>query len=1705
MKKTMKILFGMVFMLMCGLYLQPHTPAKAGCYYQQTHTTYSNTDFKPEHIKVSNAKVWRYETSLARAVTKAQAGTTIYINGGNAVNDTQVIFNKNLTIRGLKSNLSWKTNSGDGFIQSKNCDNTGYEWVHIESEPFQNMSSLYFTYSELGSANIQLKADASRGTGDAGKKTRFGSDKLDPASEATSNVYGASLMVNKNYTLNLRDVLVSGMCGSSNNPSTLLMLNGGNCNLENVRFENNNWYTFQGKKGYDKITTAANGQVSAGIGNPGGAITVIEGGKCTVRRVGIFNCHSYMTGGGVHVSGSGSKLQLLNGESSSNKSIFEIKDCSGSSGGALSAISGGEIELIGGSNVECNFSRNYVEPAAYDANENKGGNAVGYSANSIHVGSGSKISIGYNGTSFEIAEGGKSNTSYGSLTSAQYAQIGIPDSGNIVVKGTFITDGGTYIHDGDGAVAGEVYVTGENAVWKYGRNGTTTCIRKASGEASNYSMSLRKQGKPVCYKTNLTNGTICSVIKNDKGSIQKEHANSKLLVKAGINTSNCPNPRTIVYLRNGAGSHFQGSLEKSNSSNTRPFIVGSGASTDSGCSATMENMMVSGFTAGTREEDLLVSNGSSLYLTGTLNTIKSDVTSAAGAQTMIWSSTNFDNHYVQNYGETSLGNTTSQAVISNAKLDSYGSTDKLQAWSEYETYLNNNPHTGLLSFFNNETVGCQLRLFGGVVKFLNAGQYNTLGRLDYDSGAVFMCGDNIKMESDLSLNGDSANLTVKNCRGTTGYRKNVVNKKGLVELADKGKIVTLVNGSKVEIQDADCRVSELSNCGFGKVYQKNGHVTKLYNGRYKSVDDKSTQSDTSFYYHSGGSIDPDGVTPASFTNYGRYYGGSKECKDVTGVKVLAPVVNYNVMRLGNAKAPSSVTTQIGETGKRNSVINHGTIRNIRGKIYASFLSNYDTVYNQNPEEPENVACIINCEDDINNNEGEIKSYSGIIKANKFTNKATTLIRGTSFSVPEIVNEKNASFHVLNPLLPEQTTRLTSPVENKGTLTMDNEVTDASSDLKPSLDKITGSGTIKLNSSDVENSGAIHRAMEVTIENDNPDKVTSENKKLEFNKGYADPSLYWETSGNLELGPGVTIPKGIKNNHTIKVTYGTIFDNASNLSRTLPTKVKAVENNGTFSSVENTKILLTGEDQDGSLYTNVGKTTTLKGAIVSDKNKVQIVNQSGATTKLMHSGLTGSETDSGYKGQVVNNGGSVVLGAKGSEEFRVNNTNINFSSISNNGGTTTIKNGGVSEGSVIDAVYVSDGQVVLDDTDADMLYNKKIQVTLDDSKGTWKEGKPAILDNSTITKYMLNLDRYANDTLVCKLKVPFSKISNGDRLKNWSQYISASKNRLEIEKRSKSDTENCYTLSTHREKDTLPEDDTVYLTLLDNTPPEITFDGSKNKYVEVDCRAGSHSTEYLPLQVKDDITGVKWVKVEVTNTDSGEKRTKTFSLNSELTPSIPEESILSLHNDDEKESFGNLKVKVTAEDAAGNQESASKEVMAGRISIVIEDKFKDSQSQSGNPYCYWNFIKVGEDEYKENIGAWLAGDQKWLTVKLEGFWDKVSFGYKNTQGVIEMKDVMDNPNQWDVEKSSYKTINGKKNGKHVALTVPLKAKHKDLNFTGTIVTEKEGAHGKDKKTFTYELNTLKKVSIENSIEKRILQQNTQLPDGRWTDGLQIFPK
>lgn len=197
------------------------------------------------------------------------------------------------------------------------------------------------------------------------------------------------------------------------------------------------------------------------------------------------------------------------------------------------------------------------------------------------------------------------------------------------------------------------------------------------------------------------------------------------------------------------------------------------------------------------------------------------------------------------------------------------------------------------------------------------------------------------------------------------------------------------------------------------------------------------------------------------------------------------------------------------------------------------------------------------------------------------------------------------------------------------------------------------------------------------------------------------------------------------------------------------------------------------------------------------------------------------------------------------------------------------------------------------------------------------------------------------------------------------------------------------------------------------------------------------------------------------------------------------------------------ISVTATDAAGNTDTKTRTVMAGRITAEIYDKFEDSQSQSGNDKTYWNFMPLhnSEDEYIENVGSWLAGDQKWMKLTLEGFWDSAKVTLENDQGIVDLSGY--DPS-YTVEKTSYKTINGKVNGKQTELTLPLKAKHKDLTYTGVITTKKAGTDGmKDEKKFTFTFFSSKKKTVENSIEKRILQQGTQLEDGTYTDGFNTY--
>ena len=1641
MKNMIKSILIFSLFLVAGMAVAP-TTSKAGCYYQKKIGCYKQSPSSPSN-QWGYYDVWVYSDGLKEAIENVINGGKIYYisTHGSKELPMQTFVNKTVDIIGTQS-LQWDDPSTGWYSDSGYGNKNG--------SYHQGVKNVQTYTGELKNGMPEL---CMKGTNQKYRTT----DKLATDSNRYQNVYGVSLIVQGNVTIS--GIKFTGMCGAYNNPCSLLMVNNGAvCNLLNVWVADNDWYTYQGKKASD-ISTEATEQRD-GIGNPGGGITVY-GGTCTVGNVKISNCHGYFSGGGVHVGHGG---QIKNAD---NRTL-EIVNCSASSGGGMSAVSGGKIYLWA-TGATVSIHNNYIEKHAYQAYNPQSN--LGYTAGNIHIGGGSYCRLGCSGSTYQIYNGGVESA-------YTYAEAGSGDVGNIVCKGELVTDHDTYIYDGDGVCAAEVYVTAAGT-WTYGNNGTITTIGMPNGQysESNVWKHYDKCGASGSFSTN----SICSVLLNAGGTIHGNYSNSILNMNVSLGNSSSIHPWRILYNKDKGSLAYRGTIKSNESgiSDIKSIACNTGAET------TITNAYVQAEAGEVRNEG----SGSTIFTFET-NTFAGGLETKKGASTYIRGTMlDCQGAYVANWGHTRIGSYSGgqKPKVQNAILHNYSGSgqtyaNKRSQGNDYQSYYTSYPANGSMVFENNTTSGCRLTQYGGYVRLEQAGAFNDRNTsITIQEGSLHMDGDDIQIDAPIDVDGSYANLHISNYRSRyeESYPKKAVNTTGRIELDGKGQAANIMSQDVVDLGSPNCRVTNLINCGFGKIYHRYGAVTKVYNGKYQTATNTSSgTTNESQYYQSYGTVNTDGYNPSYVYNYANYHVGDESCETRPSAKILATVVNSKTgtMTIGTSSASSS----IGEAENRKNITNEGNIDNRNGKIYAATIQNkiFGHIYNQSKVDTEVTNVRIDAGTKIVN-DGSICSYAGTISSVSYENRGTTMIRGTLFRGCNPVN--TGTFSILNPLLPEQSTVIKNSIINEGVLNVGNEETEGG-DLSMDLAQIENHHVLNLNLGDPDSTGNPHRSL--VMENGQ------------------DITAYYNTA-TMYVGPAVTLQDEIINQGTMQFRKGNDKDTQTNSrlgfeENKRQTVIHELDNQKEVSSESEAKVKVNvkftnQKEADATMYGQVGLASS--GMVKND-----------STMKLYR-----SLGETGYAGTTTNTGTLTIGGADKKDKFTFYSTRDGEYKydLSTEGGTTTVLNGEFT-GINNYPVFVQGSQFIIDDNRNDVVNGKKITIYMDDVNGTWQNGQVPVLDNSNRTSYMVNFEKnkYANDELVRACKVPLTKLTKETKLQKWSEYVKASMNKQNI--CLNNDKQERYNLYTHAEQPDLPEDSTVYLYFRDITPPTIRFDGSKDKYVEVDCRYGSHSTEYLPLKLTDDISGIQSIQVKVTNLDKQKQgladyeNEKSFTIHHSLAYTFGEDAILSLHNDALPITFGNLKITVTATDAVGNTATKTKFVMAGRIQAEIYDKFQDSQGQSGNSKTYWNFMSLhnSEDEYIENIGTWLAGDQKWLKLTLEGFWDSAEVKVKNDEGNVDMSE---NNKTYSVQKTKYKTINGKVSGKATEITIPLKARNKNLSYTGVITTKKEGSGSvKDQKTFTFHFCSIKKKTIESSIEKRILLQGTQRKDGSYTDGFNVYP-
>ena len=1660
MKKTIRLLGLFCLLVLSGLSVK-QTTSRAGCYYPEKKFCYRQDPNSPSN-QYGKYDVWMYADDLTTAIEKVADGGTIYYisTHGSKKLPAQTFINKNINIVGA-TDLAWDDPPTGWYSDSGyGSRNTSYH------QGIKNVQAYTGDFAG-GMPEVTM-----RGT----ERKYNASEKLTKKSSDYRNVFGVSLVIQGNVTIS--GIKFSGLCGTSNNPCSLLMVNNGaDCKLQRVWVADNDWYTYQGKKAQDWSNTAT--EQRDGIGNPGGGITVYDG-TCHASNVKVSNCHGYFSGGGIHVGKNG----ILKND---DNTMLEITKCTASSGGGISAVDGGKVYLWA-SGATVDITDNYLEKNAYQAYQQK--TNIGYTAGNIHIGKDSYCRLGCSGSMYRIGGGGKE-------TAYHYAQAGSPDAGNIICKGTLVTDQDTYLSDSEGSSAAEVYVT-KTGTWKYGNNGTSTVIGRPSGEASTERVWTRYDRCGVSGA--LTSDSICPVVRNAGGIIQGTHDNSILNLHVNVESNRVSGPWRMIYNSDGGTLTYRGTIRERGSTAIELKSID-----NNGSRATVKTTEIAE-SAG----EVICRGEGSLLITEETNTFRAGMATGKGAQTLVSGSTlDCNGRYLANWGLVQIGTDSECPKIQNTVFHNYGDGQTYAnadgQGNAYQSYYEGMTN-GCLRFHNNTTTyDCRLAVYGGYVRFENKGHFDASASepVRIRNGSLHLDGSDVSVAPHLYVDatedpeGDYANLHIS--QYGSGSIPKIFAVRGRVDVDGNGSPNLIRSQGTVDIKGSGASVGTVENCGRGTVYQRNGTVKNVTNGACEDFTTANTiptgasRSYLSHYYQSGGSV------TGKVVNYATYHAGDKSCGASAQAKILAPVTNeeHGLLILGSV-SPSGTGT-IGTATARKNVTNKGTIRNVKGTLYVNTLNNTGEFWNQDNEDTKNVAVTLSAT--TIKNAGSLRSYAGQMEAvTDFSNTGRTILRGTRLKGADPVNEENGTFAVLNPLAGgEQYTDIRNTIINKGTLWLGNEkVTDRDDHVTDTIDldinlaeHVQNHNVLNINLGDPDGQGNAHKTFVMHAE------IKKEDGK--YHNSYTNEK-------ELHIGPAVKFEgkdeeDGLINQGELQFDRGNDQDvNAKGENRLV----------STFSRIRNEKhmgmdatagLKITEELRNGFQNEKAGK-AILDGRLSLADNKT-VTNEKDSVMELRRSGE--------YSGYTVNKG-TLKLGSERhtftihcDQETKPTDTELKHS-LRTLSGTTEAENAsfvGINDY----AVYVEESQFIIDEQNHNAVNGKKISVYLDPEKGTQQEDKVPVIDHSTRTTYQMGFHRpkvFADDNLVKNLKVPLVTITNPDKRDKWQDYVSAyTKDRKQnitftpsYQKR--------YDLYMHAEQPVIPDDHTVYLYFRDITPPSIGFDGSRDKYVEVDCRYGSHTTAYLPLQISDDLSGVKTITIGLENLDSGEKIKKEITLpDPSRAFTAGEEDLLSLHNDDMPLTFGNLAIRVTASDAAGNTTSKTKTVMAGRITAEIYDKFEDSKTLSGNTKTYWNFMPDGESEdcYIENVGNWPAGDQKWMKLTLEGFWDSAKVTLENDEGIVDLSQY---DQSYTVEKTSYKTINGKVNGKQTELTLPLKAKHKDLAYTGVITTKKAGKNGvRDEKTFMFTFNSSKKKSVENSIEKRILQQGTQLEDGTYTDGFNTY--
>lgn len=1027
-----------------------------------------------------------------------------------------------------------------------------------------------------------------------------------------------------------------------------------------------------------------------------------------------------------------------------------------------------------------------------------------------------------------------------------------------------------------------------------------------------------------------------------------------------------------------------------------------------------------------------INNRGKLY---TQNTVKAytGVENQKNAQAFIQGTFDLNTNSYYNYGMTKFGDVDNDTTkVLKAKIYSYGDGTEYAASSpnagnNYQTYYTQNYQNGSIIFDNNITSQSLLRIYSGYVCFNHKGQFNNIGTVVVsDGGSLHLDGDNVVFEAPVTVDGSSANLHISKYKTGEIFSKKISNSSGSVELDNIGKVDTITSNGYVRINAAQNEVYNLYNYGNGKIFQSYGYVGTIINGK-DETDSNSVISKKATYYQSGGRIGSAGSTKA-LINYGIFHMGDTACGKNTKGTAYGAVSNAGTMYIGSGTVFNQKSV-IGSLDTRSNFQNTGKLYNHNGEIYVTNFGNLGSGVVQNQTEAGmNVNTLIDVSDTFTN-QATLESYSGTIKGKVQNQFGTALIRGTT--VIGAINNDGGILTIANGIKSGQATVI-GQIENKKNPIKSGEI---------NIVNETVNGTLDLDWSKIENESGTKMTLNC-FDLYNPSAAPTNFKTLTINGLSVNCNTY------LDIGSSVSITRLL--------------------------------------NMGNIKILGKDKKTNGISSSNI-QTLYNKASIISEKGGILGINFVDNTGNAAFNGAIKSTSETN-----ISNTGDMSL----SDSY------LGYLGVINSTGNLTIGNGFTFDRNTY-SVCVSGGQTDLGDCEfrqagnaimiagnGHIAFGEKTKLNAKYVILTLTEDgiKSAPITDNTKggTKYWLGFrdNKHATDELVKALKVPLVKFGH---TYSWKTKVQAL---LGMKKDSRGDER--YDIYTHAEKEELPNNNTAYLHLNDVTPPEINFSKEAGKFIEVDCRYGSHTTDYFPITFTDDISGIKKITVKVTNLDMKNAGLKNYVFTQEI--DIPDKKLaydlpttIKLHDDDTPITFGNLQINVSATDNTGNVAKVSKCITAGRIMVEIADKFTDSKKLSGNSKDYWNFIKSNDDEYIDNIGPWAAGDQKWIKVTLEGFWDKLNISYVNEQGELDLNKKSFKGNT--IAKNNYKTINGDVNGTQKIIEVPLKAKKKDYNFTGKISIQKDCAsNGVDKKTFTFNFNTAKRKTIENSIKKRIILQS-----------------